>query len=49
MVTLSKAQLLSLLGGAGLDGIGLEGDPATLTTILSFLDEPDPAFPIVTP
>jgi alkyl sulfatase BDS1-like metallo-beta-lactamase superfamily hydrolase len=48
-VTLTKPQLLALLGGGGHDDIGLEGDPAALTTILSVLDEPDPAFAIVTP
>ncbi|HTW16492.1 MAG TPA: alkyl sulfatase dimerization domain-containing protein [Nocardioides sp.] len=49
VLTLTKPQLLALLGGAGLDGVQLEGDPGTLSTILSFLDDPDPAFTIVTP
>ncbi len=49
VVTLTKPRLLALLGGAGHDGIDLQGDLRTLTTILSFLDDPDPAFPIVTP
>jgi alkyl sulfatase BDS1-like metallo-beta-lactamase superfamily hydrolase len=50
VVTLTKPQLLALLGGAGHDdGVDFEGDPATLTTILSFLDQPDPSFRIVTP
>ncbi|WP_243057875.1 alkyl/aryl-sulfatase [Nocardioides sp. SR21] len=49
VVTLTKPQLLALLGGAGNDGVGFEGDPATLGTILSVLDDPDPAFNIVIP
>jgi linear primary-alkylsulfatase len=49
VVTLTKPQLLALLGGAGADGVGFEGDPGTLTTILSVLDDPDPGFAIVTP
>ena len=48
-LTLSKAQLLGLLGGHGLAGIPHEGDPATLGRLLALLDTPDPAFPIVTP
>ncbi len=48
-LTLTKPQLLGLLGGGGLDGIELAGDPAALTRLLGVLDEPDPAFPIVTP
>ena len=49
VVTLTKPQLLGLLGGAGSDGIGFEGDQRTLDTILSALDDPDPAFNIVIP
>ena len=41
--------ILGLLAGRGLDGIQLAGDPAVLTTLMSLLDTPDPAFPIVTP
>jgi alkyl sulfatase BDS1-like metallo-beta-lactamase superfamily hydrolase len=48
-LTLTKAQLLGLLAGRGLDGIQHAGDPAVLTTLTSLLDAPDPAFPIVTP
>ena len=48
-LTLTKAQLLGLLAGRGLDGIQHTGDPAVLTTLLGLLDTPDPAFPIVTP
>ncbi|MGW5237739.1 alkyl/aryl-sulfatase [Monashia sp. NPDC004114] len=49
VVTLTKPQLLHLLAGAGPEGIAFEGDPATLTTLLSFVDDPDPAFNIVIP
>jgi linear primary-alkylsulfatase len=48
-LTLTKLQLLGLLRGGGLDGIEHVGDPAALTRLLAVLDEPDPAFPIVTP
>jgi alkyl sulfatase BDS1-like metallo-beta-lactamase superfamily hydrolase len=48
-LTLTKPQLLGLLGGGGLAGIEHAGDPAALTRLLAGLDEPDPAFPIVTP
>ena len=48
-LTLTKAQLLGLLAGRGLDGIQVSGDPAVLTALLGLLDTPDPAFPIVTP
>ena len=48
-LTLTKAQLLGLLGGGGLDGIEHSGDPATVQRLLGLLDSPDPAFAIVTP
>ncbi|HEX3390445.1 MAG TPA: alkyl sulfatase dimerization domain-containing protein [Streptosporangiaceae bacterium] len=48
-LTLTKAQLLGLLAGRGLDGIGHTGDPAALTRLMGLLDTPDPAFAIVTP
>jgi alkyl sulfatase BDS1-like metallo-beta-lactamase superfamily hydrolase len=48
-LTLTKDQLLGLLGGHGLDGIEHSGDPATLGRLMSLLDTPDPAFPVVTP
>ena len=49
IVSLTKRKLLGLLGGAGPDGLDLEGDPSALTTIMSLLDVPDPAFAIVVP
>jgi alkyl sulfatase BDS1-like metallo-beta-lactamase superfamily hydrolase len=48
-LTLTKQQLLGLLAGHGLAGIELAGDPATLTKLMSLLETPDLAFPIVTP
>ena len=48
-LTLTKPQLLGLLGGGGLAAIEHAGDPVALTRLLAVLDEPDPAFPIVTP
>jgi alkyl sulfatase BDS1-like metallo-beta-lactamase superfamily hydrolase len=48
-VTLTKPQLLGLLGGAGLDGFDLQGDTNLLTRLVSFLDEPTTTFAIVTP
>jgi alkyl sulfatase BDS1-like metallo-beta-lactamase superfamily hydrolase len=48
-LTLTKAQLLGLLGGHGLDSIEHSGDPAALGRLMALLDAPDPAFPVVTP
>ncbi len=48
-LTLTKAQLLGLLAGRGLDGTEHTGDPGALTKLMALLDTPDPAFPIVTP
>ena len=47
--TLTKVQLLGLLGGAGLAGIATKGDPSVLQAVLGVLDRPDPDFAIVTP
>ncbi|WP_307844265.1 alkyl/aryl-sulfatase [Actinospica acidithermotolerans] len=48
-LTLTKAQLLGLLAGQGLDGVTAEGDASVLNRLTALLDDPDPAFPIVTP
>jgi alkyl sulfatase BDS1-like metallo-beta-lactamase superfamily hydrolase len=48
-LTLTKAQLLGLLGGHGLAGIEHTGDPAVLGRLLGLLDTPNVAFSIVTP
>ncbi|MDH2413852.1 alkyl sulfatase dimerization domain-containing protein [Nocardioides sp. CER19] len=48
-LTLTRPQLLVLLGDEGLDGVAVEGDASALTTILSYVDQPDRGFAIVTP
>jgi alkyl sulfatase BDS1-like metallo-beta-lactamase superfamily hydrolase len=48
-VTLTKPQLVGILGGVGLAGIDHEGDPHALSRLLAALEDPDPAFAIVTP
>ncbi|MFI1015348.1 alkyl/aryl-sulfatase [Streptomyces sp. NPDC020965] len=48
-LTLSKARLLGVLAGQGLDGVTVDGDPGALDRLLSLVTTPDPAFPIVTP
>ena len=48
-LTLTKPQLLGMLGGNGLEGIQTQGDPGALHQLLSLLDTPDPGFAIVTP
>ncbi len=49
-LTLTKRQFLGLLAGTtGLDDITAEGDTALIQQLLSYLDEPTPLFPIVTP
>ncbi|MER8233441.1 alkyl sulfatase dimerization domain-containing protein [Streptomyces sp. NPDC094049] len=51
VLTLDKAGLLGLLAGGdpGERGIGVEGDPALLARLLSYVTTPDPLFPVVTP
>jgi linear primary-alkylsulfatase len=48
-ITLTRAQLLAMLGGAGADGVRFDGDPKVFATIAGLTDEPDPTFAIVTP
>ncbi|MFI1221026.1 MULTISPECIES: alkyl/aryl-sulfatase [unclassified Streptomyces] len=48
-LTLTKPQLLGVLAGKGLDGVGVQGDPQVFATLAGLLDTPDPDFPIVTP
>jgi alkyl sulfatase BDS1-like metallo-beta-lactamase superfamily hydrolase len=48
-LTLTKPQLLGLLAGAGLEGIGMEGDATAMSRLMSHITTPDPNFPIVTP
>jgi alkyl sulfatase BDS1-like metallo-beta-lactamase superfamily hydrolase len=49
VVTLTRPQLLAMLGGAGTDGVQFDGDPKSFAAITGLTDQPDPAFPIVTP
>jgi alkyl sulfatase BDS1-like metallo-beta-lactamase superfamily hydrolase len=48
-LTLTKPQLLGVLGGGGLSGVRVDGDANVFTKLVGLLDTPDPAFPIVTP
>ena len=48
VLRLPRAALVGLLGGS-LDGVEMDGDPATLGRLMGVLDEPDPGFAIVTP
>lgn len=48
-LTLTKGQLLGMFAGQGLEEIKVDGDPRVLARLLSFLDEPDKGFAIVTP
>lgn len=48
-LTLTKPELLGVLGGKGLDGVHVEGDPQVLATLTGLLDTPDPDFALVTP
>ena len=49
MITLTKPQLLGMLGGAGPNGIQFDGDPKVFAMIAGLTDQPDPSFAIVTP
>ncbi|WP_433508501.1 alkyl sulfatase dimerization domain-containing protein [Pseudonocardia halophobica] len=49
VVTLTRAQLLGMLAGAGPNGVQFDGDPKTFAMIVGFADDPDPSFAIVTP
>jgi alkyl sulfatase BDS1-like metallo-beta-lactamase superfamily hydrolase len=49
VITLTRPQLLAMLGGTGTDGVRFDGDPKILATITALTDQPDPAFAIVTP
>jgi alkyl sulfatase BDS1-like metallo-beta-lactamase superfamily hydrolase len=48
-VTLTHAQLAGLVGGAGTDGVQLDGDAGALSTVLGLVESPDPNFHVVTP
>ena len=49
VITLTRPQLLAMLGGQGTDGVQFDGDPKIFTAIAEFTDQPDPFFSIVTP
>jgi len=48
-VTLTKPQLLGMLGGAGVNGVAVKGDAAVIERLMGYVTTPDPNFPIVTP
>ena len=49
VITLTKPQLLGMLGGAGTNGVQFDGDPKVFAMIVGLTDQPDPNFTIVTP
>jgi alkyl sulfatase BDS1-like metallo-beta-lactamase superfamily hydrolase len=49
VITLTKPQLLGMLGGAGPNGVQFDGDPKVFAMIAGLTDQPDPNFTIVTP
>lgn len=48
-VTLARAQLPKVLATGSLADVESMGNAGAVSTILSFVDEPDPSFPVVTP
>lgn len=48
-VTLTKLGLLGLLAGQPVTALEHNGDPNAWHRLVGYLDQPDPAFPIVTP
>ncbi|MFG3441000.1 alkyl/aryl-sulfatase [Nonomuraea sp. NPDC047897] len=46
---LTKAQLIGLLAGRGVEGVEREGSIGALQRLVAVLDDPRPDFPIVTP
>ncbi|MEW1928974.1 alkyl sulfatase dimerization domain-containing protein [Streptomyces sp. NPDC088360] len=48
-LTMTKPQLLAMLGGKGLGDIKVEGDASLLSKLLGVVEKPDPNFAIVTP
>jgi alkyl sulfatase BDS1-like metallo-beta-lactamase superfamily hydrolase len=47
--TLTRPQLLAMLGGAGTGGVQFDGDPKIFAIITGLTDQPDPSFAIITP
>ena len=48
-VTLTRGDLMRVLGSGSLDRVEFTGDADTLATILSLTDAPDASFPMVSP
>ncbi|MYT70456.1 MULTISPECIES: alkyl sulfatase dimerization domain-containing protein [unclassified Streptomyces] len=48
-LSMTKVQLLGLLGGKGLGDIEVSGDASLLQKVLAVVEKPDPSFAIVTP
>jgi alkyl sulfatase BDS1-like metallo-beta-lactamase superfamily hydrolase len=48
-LSLTKAQLLGVIAGSGLDGVEHKGDPTALERLLAVLERPDQTFAIITP
>ncbi|MEC4020270.1 alkyl/aryl-sulfatase [Streptomyces sp. H27-D2] len=48
-LTLTKPQLLGVLAGDSLEGVGQQGDPKALDRLVALLDTPDPNFAIIEP
>lgn len=48
-VTLTREQLLKVLATGSLSDVESTGDVGAVSRILSFVDSPDPSFPVVTP
>jgi alkyl sulfatase BDS1-like metallo-beta-lactamase superfamily hydrolase len=48
-VALTRGRLMPLLAGKQTDGVRYDGDPGVLRRLAEVLDDPDPAFAIVTP
>jgi alkyl sulfatase BDS1-like metallo-beta-lactamase superfamily hydrolase len=49
VITLTRPQLVTMLAGGGVDGVQFLGHRKVFDIIAGFADQPDPAFPIVTP
>ncbi|MGD0882825.1 MAG: alkyl sulfatase dimerization domain-containing protein [Acidimicrobiales bacterium] len=48
-LTLEKAQMLGVIMGGSLDGVGQVGDVGVVARLVAVTAAPDPSFPIVTP
>jgi alkyl sulfatase BDS1-like metallo-beta-lactamase superfamily hydrolase len=48
-VTLTKPQLVALLGSASIEGVEFDGDTSVIQRLVGLLESPDPDFEVVTP